>query len=196
VIVKIDRGISDSIGDYDIHIDKTYHNEDNNNENNKYSKIEGFTGDVTKEIINTTIDTKNKKTSENVQYPDHDNIVRYGQYTCKKETDKKDKIEPAKPPADMNVCKNEFIYNNNSYRRISGTQNVENCNYVNDDMNDIDYGEYYRSKISVVKSYFEDPKLRGYNVLTSDNYAGINEIGQIDLTKKSQHPGAYNILKN
>lgn len=185
IIVKIDKQISNSIGDYDVYINNE-NNIDENKEHYMHEKIEGFENVVNKST-NTTIESKNKDTN-NKQNNDNKRDIKEG---------KVNKTDPISPPKDMNICKNEFIYKNNSYRRISGNDNgnVEGCPYIDDDMNSIDYGEYYKSKISIVKSYFEDPRLRGYNILESDNYSGINEIGRIDLTKKSQHPGGYNTIK-
>ncbi len=57
----------------------------------------------------------------------------------------------------------------------------------------IDLAEHYKSKIQIVKSYLEDPIMRGSNIYESEQYSKLLEIGniKIDEAVKPPHPMHY-----
>jgi hypothetical protein len=150
---------------YDISINDN--NDNNNNNNNK----ENF------EIVSLV--------ENQVKFPLYDNILRYNDM---KKCNINDNIELQKSD---NI---ELIHNNHTYRILKDNIQLplEACVYSYGNNNeDFDYGEFYRKKIVIHKSYLEDPKTRGHNLHDFDQYAGIYEIGRIPIEKNVKHPVPY-----
>ena len=104
------------------------------------------------------------------------------------------KIEPNKPINIPNICKNDFVYKNNSYKFINGNTDIDYNNIIIDNEQNIDLNDYYKNNISLIKSYLEDPKMRGYNIFASENYSNLNNIGRIDLTTKIVYPSEFSTV--
>ena len=150
-------------------------------------------------------------TEKNVKFPDSDDVVAYGGYTCYKQT---------KTDADLNVFNtNSKSYNTNniSYNEnksindarmlvlgnmmknkgqkqnynINAVQEINKDNSINDD--DFDPNEFYVKHQEYVNTYLEDPKIRGSNVNDYDDFGLISSIGKIPLTKNvvSARPQGY-----
>ncbi len=60
----------------------------------------------------------------------------------------------------------------------------------------IDLAEHYKSKIQIVKSYLEDPIMRGSNIYESEQYSKLLEIGNIKIDEKITPPNPINYSKN
>uniref|UniRef100_A0A6C0E8R1 Uncharacterized protein n=1 Tax=viral metagenome TaxID=1070528 RepID=A0A6C0E8R1_9ZZZZ len=145
-----------------------------------------------KEIEHFASYSAKKDNEDNVSMPDYDNIVNntdqtYYENDIQKPKEMKiDKINEKK----NDICENSSIQKKFSHKVYIKTSSNTNC-FIPSESN-IDPLKYYENKIKIIKTYFEDPKLRGYNLLSSDNYAGINDIGAIDITnKKTDHPAEY-----
>lgn len=54
--------------------------------------------------------------------------------------------------------------------------------------------DFYKLKINIVKTYLEDPITRGANIYASEQYAKIDDIGQINLDDNSLLPKASNFV--
>ena len=150
---------------------------------------------------NYSVNTKDKTGRVNVKFPDNDNIVKYYGETKQKIVNGEEKIKKDIKKGD--VCKNEYIKKGYSYRIITDPTKIKNetnsafktgLNEIDDTMND-DPALFYSSKIKILKTFLEDPKMRGHNILKDDTYAGIKEIGNIDLNSKPTHPSEYGTVK-
>jgi hypothetical protein len=60
----------------------------------------------------------------------------------------------------------------------------------------IDIAEHYKSKITVVKSYLEDPIMRGSNIYESEQYSKLLEIGNIKIDEKITPPNPMHYSKS
>jgi len=60
----------------------------------------------------------------------------------------------------------------------------------------IDVAEHYKSKIEIVKSYLEDPIMRGSNIYESEQYSKLLEIGNIKIDEAINPPNPMNYSKN
>lgn len=56
--------------------------------------------------------------------------------------------------------------------------------------------KYYNLKINIVKSYLEDPILRGANIYKSEQYTRLADIGEIKLDDNALLPKASNFIGN
>jgi hypothetical protein len=56
--------------------------------------------------------------------------------------------------------------------------------------------DYYGLKINIVKTYLEDPVVRGGNIYNSEQYAKLDDVGQINLTNNSLLPKPSNFVGN
>jgi hypothetical protein len=161
--------------------------------------------------INNNNKTIMNNIEKNVKFPDSDDVVAYGGYTCYKQT---------KTDADLNVFNtNSKSYNTNniSYNEnksindarmlvlgnmmknkgqkqnynINAVQEINKDNSIND--NDFDPNEFYVKHQEYVNTYLEDPKIRGSNVNDYDDFGLISSIGKIPLTKNvvSARPQGY-----
>ncbi len=60
----------------------------------------------------------------------------------------------------------------------------------------IDIAKHYKSKIQIVKSYLEDPIMRGSNIYESEQYSKLLEIGNIQIDNKQDKPNPMYWSKN
>jgi hypothetical protein len=60
----------------------------------------------------------------------------------------------------------------------------------------IDLAEHYKSKIQIVKSYLEDPIMRGANIYESEQYSKLLEIGNIKIDDSTKLPNPMYYSKN
>lgn len=56
--------------------------------------------------------------------------------------------------------------------------------------------KYYNFEINIVKSYLEDPIMRGANVYNSEQYTRLNDIGEIKLDDNVLLPKPSNFIGN
>lgn len=146
----------------------------------------------------------------NVKLPKEDNIVKYNNYVCYKNDKenmeiKKDNVQTEKIPNEYNnknyyeidrskkpenACKNDFVYENNSYRITTKVDPDESnpCVYLHDDTGEIDPNIFYKSRARIIKSYLDDPKMKGFNTQIYDQFSAVKEIGNIKLENKSKFP--------
>jgi hypothetical protein len=68
----------------------------------------------------------------------------------------------------------------------------------NDEINNPEWdpNTWYKNYQTIVKTYLEDPKTRGYNISTYNNYGNIYDIGNIDLKKNTEPKGIDYIFKD
>ena len=149
----------------------------------------------TLKILNSTI------AEENIEYPDEDNLVEYSEECSQEESNYVGEVG-ANDQREIKTCANDSIrkqkqdcYGN----MINNSGNINDikfpiCNNsnnepveLNDDY-DIDYLEYYRKHQMFVKSYLEDPVMRGYNVMEYNNVSPLFLNGKIPLDKKMKFP--------
>jgi len=60
----------------------------------------------------------------------------------------------------------------------------------------VDISEQYKNKIKIVKTYLEDPIMRGSNIYESEQYSKLLEIGNIIIDDKVNPPHASHWSKN
>jgi hypothetical protein len=102
-----------------------------------------------------------------------------------------EKTEKQKAKYNTNVVKpNEDI---DAYFKSEREENdkVVKLNQIEEDNKDID--KYYKSKIEIVKTYLEDPLMRGSNIYESEQFSKLLEIGNIQLDNKitPPHPARF-----
>jgi hypothetical protein len=105
-----------------------------------------------------------------------------------------EKTEKQKARYNTNVVKpNEDI---DAYFKSAREENdkVVQLNQIEEDNKDID--KYYKSKIEVVKTYLEDPLMRGSNIYESEQYSKLLEIGNIQLDNKISPPNPARFSKS
>lgn len=91
------------------------------------------------------------------------------------------KIETSKFPICSNMNNNNII-----------NKNISSEHIINDE--EIDLLEYYRKHQYFVKSYLEDPVVRGYNMNQYDKSATLSEIGKLPLTNDFKNPKPYGYI--
>jgi len=171
-------------------------------------KIEHFTSikkednSETKTISSIPLFTNEKSgTSHNVTYPDHDNIISYGDYVCYKRGTKEEPNREIKSEANIENPNKDKI----NCPRIPNTFDKPNDNIScqgNSPHNEIqkideiDPADYYKDNVKFLRTILEDPKLRGYNVELGDKYANPLEIGKISLNRTTNHPMSKNYAFN
>ena len=60
----------------------------------------------------------------------------------------------------------------------------------------IDLAEHYKNKIQIVKSYLEDPIMRGSNIYESEQYSKLLEIGNIKIDEAEKPPKPMHYSKS
>jgi hypothetical protein len=167
-------------------------------------KLSNF-GEFGKTLAETLDQTSNILTQsipeENISYPDEEDVVSYSEEECSKIIDNDFNVI-ANQQRELKTCGNSSIAQQkyNCYGQMMyNSQNINDIEFpicgqtenikveLNDDT-DIDYLEYYRKHQMFVKSYLEDPILRGYNVDGYDNASPLFTTGKIPLDKKFKFP--------
>ena len=74
------------------------------------------------------------------------------------------------------------------------TDSVIKKNQTEED--NIDIAQHYKSKIQIVKSYLEDPIMRGSNIYESEQYSKLLEIGNIKIDEKITPPNPMHYSKS
>lgn len=111
-------------------------------------------------------------TVKQVEYPDSDDMIEYGDYQCyRKPTQTQQIIHP------LDVKKEIKTYYEHHMQKDAS---------INDE--EWDPNKYYKRYQHHVNTYLEDPKTRGYNVTYYDQYGGLSNIGRIKLDKPDGRP--------
>ena len=108
-------------------------------------------------------------TSKNVQYPNEDDLLQGQPQVCKNESLNQQRVD--------------------AYQYLSqNAQNVTNFPVCNNNVNDkpVDIADDFRKRQVFVRTAFEDPVVRGYNLDQFDDNTAIAGIGNIPLTNKTQ----------
>jgi len=130
-----------------------------------------------------------------VQYPDEADMVEYGNYRCYR----KDIIDAPKKKVER--CGNKSLDKQrmDAYKYMTKNSKGINdykhptCNlpdYVNilNDEYEDDIMEIYRNNQHFLRSYLEDPVVRGYNVNDYDSSSALDGIGKIPLGRDFENP--------
>lgn len=124
------------------------------------------------------INPKSLNISNSVQYPNSDDIIKYDMIKC----DKKSSLSSWSPYKNVVYSDKDIV-------------NVSECGPKGALINDKEWNpdEFYKKYQEYVKTYFEDPMTRGYNVGDFSNYAGLYNIGKISLKKTVEYakPDGY-----
>lgn len=198
IIVKIQKDCDRN--DYDVYIEKSsddkleHFSEANKNKEEKH--VDPYTIKNTEEkLIN--ISEKNISlapiTKKSTQFPDADNIIKYGDYTCYKKTEqpKQEEIKTEektkeKLPLNESILLNEYetykylFKNNTKLLKDDFDEQINELNY--------DPAEYFKKHQQFVKSYLDDPIMKGGNIGEYNDVADIYDIGKIKLTKITEYP--------
>jgi len=90
-----------------------------------------------------------------------------------------------------NIKQPDFIL----YDEMTKLNNDKNNDKKNNKLKYITYeDDYYKLKINIVKTYLEDPITRGANIYTSEQYAKLDDIGEIKLDDNALLPKASNFV--
>jgi hypothetical protein len=88
----------------------------------------------------------------------------------------------------LNIKKPDFTLYDVMHKVDEDRQNNTNVTTYED--------KYYNLKINIVKSYLEDPILRGANIYKSEQYTRLDDIGEIKLDDNALLPKASNFIGN
>ena len=102
--------------------------------------------------------------------------------------------ENSKKRFNTNVVKPAEDVNNYFNKIRDETDKVIKKNQTSED--NIDISEHYKNKIKIVKSYLEDPIMRGSNIYESEQYSKLLEIGNIKIDEKITPPNPMYYSKN
>ena len=93
-----------------------------------------------------------------------------------------------------NIKKPDFVL----YNEMTELNNdKKNNDKINNKSKYITYeDDYYKLKINIVKTYLEDPITRGANIYASEQYAKLDDIGEIKLDDNALLPKASNFVGN
>ena len=90
-----------------------------------------------------------------------------------------------------NIKQPDFVL----YDEMKALNNDKNNNKKENKLKYITYeDDFYKFKINIVKTYLEDPITRGANIYGSEQYAKLDDIGQINLDDNSLLPKASNFV--
>lgn len=189
---------------------QTINSDNQNSKNNKQNsnpKNEQF-GNVIDQEVNLTPAFTNfmPNTSVNVQYPDSNDIVNTVDNIISNNnipelgSEEKPKMEETQKPTCFNKSLVDqrlkaysyfFLNDNPAYNNQVNDIKFPICtrDEINggDDLND-DLNERWRSQLTYVKSYLEDPQTRGSNLNSYDNYGNLSDIGNIPLNNTFKYP--------
>jgi hypothetical protein len=85
----------------------------------------------------------------------------------------------------------KFLSNTDDYETVYTPSDFADINDIHDDENML---ENYRKKQQYVKSYLEDPVVRGYNVDGFESSAAFDQIGKIPLDKIVNNPKPFGYI--
>lgn len=125
-------------------------------------------------------------TEHSVQFPDADNIIKYSNYTCFKHSQSETQPETQPETQSPQMNKSLFLDKYETYKYL-----IKNQTFIPDDsdlMEHADPAEVFKKHQKFVKSYIDDPIMRGSNINDFNDSAGIYNIGNYDLNKSSSEP--------
>ena len=140
------------------------------------------------------------QTSElNIQYPNDDEIVQYGDYKCyKKAPPKIDTVQISEKCGNKSLNdaqKNAYGYMASNMKGIAEVSFPSCGKYEKDligenldQINDVDITQLYREEQTFVKAYLEDPVVRGYNLDSYGQYSPLFTSGKISTNKDVNNP--------
>lgn len=136
-----------------------------------------------------------KSDVKRIQFPDDEDIINYDEFSTpskmneekiSKEINKK--TQPIVEYAGVNFDDMGMLKRSEKINNIKFPICDENDDKINNDY-DIDITELYRKQQLYVKSYLEDPIVRGYNLDSYENVAGLSSnTGLIKLDDKKINP--------
>lgn len=89
-----------------------------------------------------------------------------------------------------NIKKPDFTLYDVMHKVHEDRQNNKNTNITTYE------DKYYNLKINIVKSYLEDPIMRGANIYNSEQYTRLDDIGEIKLDDNALLPKPSNFIGN
>ena len=132
----------------------------------KDNKKKSKSNKKTVKVINNINDLE--KTSEfDIKFPDEDNVVEYGDYMCAGNTQLRNKIFSS---------------------TFSTIKSPKVTNAMSEDNYDTNITDMYENEQKFVKSYLEDPSVRGYNLSSYDNCSPMFTTGNISIKKDVEYP--------
>lgn len=131
--------------------------------NNNINNLEKF-NNINENIVNNDINDINGNRLDRVEYPRDENIIMDYPNT---DFDNEEDLE---------------------LLEIKDKINNENYDISRDKFNNlfVDYNQYYFEKIQKPRMYLTDPKVDSYNSVKINKYAGLYDIGLIDLDNKDK----------
>lgn len=127
-------------------------------------------------VIQNDIPDCKQKTVDDIWMPDETDIVNYDIQSKQSDQLKPQMQSILKPDAEL-----PFFYPN----CLCGMD--DKINDINDNY-DVDLTNMYRQKQIYIKSYLEDPIVRGYNLDSYDNLSPLEKTGLINLEKEVKYP--------
>lgn len=153
-------------------------------------------------VYNSVEQSVSTEDSTNIEFPNEGNFVEYGNYLAKQEatpiltqiqTNKKNKLcgnnslDSMKQSANGYMFKNSTGINDVKFPICSNNERNLIGDNINDDY-DVNITELFRQKQMFVKSYLEDPVVRGYNLDFYETHSPLFNDGNIPLNKDVAYP--------
>lgn len=196
IVVKIQR----ESGDYSVYAGTLERDEKpdmniregfDNIKNDRISIPESDTVKLTKQtIIETpTFVGDRNNTERSIEYPDHDDIILYNNYICYKKGDEpKNSSNPSNHKSEPKQSVNMDMEIKNNHGEIAG------CPYLHNDntQEPIDPNVFFSSRMKILKTVMDDPRMRGYNNDSFRRYGDILDIGKISLDNDNKYPVGVN----
>lgn len=129
--------------------------------------------------------------TKRVEFPDDEDVINYDNIRI-------NNLIPKKRFANIKIGKDVLLDKSNE-KMIENSKKINNTNFpicdaddiyntnINDDY-DINITDLYRQKQMYVKSYLEDPIVRGYNVDGYEGSSPLSNTGLIKLEKEQLYP--------
>ena len=141
----------------------------------------------------------NNRRPSNIQFPNSDEIVEYGNYVCSRKPDSKNAVKQENKP-----CKNQSLIDmkNDAYQYMiknsAGMNDYRfpDCENTGDNINgsDIEPLEHYRKYQTFVKAYLDDPIMRSYNIGEYQEVSKLFTSGMIPLADGVANPKPMNYI--
>ena len=163
--------------------------------------------------VKLNVENNTYKTDKNsIKYPNEDSVINYTGNNCNQKKDilnnTNNEITNSNIKQNENLCKNKSLVQQRSdaytYMKNNsvGVDNFPICNQnksdpdnITNSLDEIDIADIYRKNQVFIKSYLEDPIVRGGNIGEFEEYAGLSDIGLLSLENKS-HPKPSHYIFN
>ncbi|ARF09306.1 hypothetical protein Catovirus_2_255 [Catovirus CTV1] len=164
-----------------------------NVQESKEIEIENFDGNLKSPNIINNIKTKHYEA--NLENPDDRDVVEYGGYVCQKDQSDQTNYEDVPVEQNNNIVEETNYAGNGKCKRAkpdnTGKLQIKDGQVCGNKQN-MTPDNYYK----IYRAYpanLNDTKLRGYNISSLSSFAGVRDIGKINLDNNLKYakPDGY-----